>query len=261
MPHKCFRNASACALGTCLLVATWLAWGQEDTRQLQFEAASVKLHTAASPSTGRSGIQESPGLIRIENLSLKAVIGIAFGVKEYQIEAPGWLGGVSVDIDAKPPAGYQRALLQPLLRNLLTNRFKLAVHHESKEVPGFALVAPKGGHKLHAATKPRGYLTGRPGLIEGTQVSMTQLVGVLARLLGRPVIDKTGLTEMYELKLEWMPDQPAAAPGADEPREASEPGPSLFSAVNEQLGLRLQTQRVAVDVVVVDHMERVPTEN
>jgi uncharacterized protein (TIGR03435 family) len=227
-----------------------LAWGQ-------FEAASVKLHTAASPSTGRVGIQETPGLIRIENLSLKSVIGTSYGVKDFQIEGPGWLADVSVDIDAKPPAGYRHAQLQPLLQNLLAERFKLAVHHESREVSGFALVVAKGGTKLREATKPRGYFTGRPGLIEEARASTAELAAVLARFVGRPVVDETGLTGAYEVKVEWTPD-PAAG---DEQKEAPDPGPSLFSALNEQLGLRLQTRKVPADTVIVDHMEKAPTEN
>ena len=168
---------------------------------------------------------------------------------------------VTVDIVAKPPAGYEHRQLQPLLRNLLADRFKLAVHHESKEAPAFALVVAKGGSKLHEATKPRDFLTGRPGLIECARVSIAQVATVLARLLGSPVVDETGLTAMYEVKLEWTPDQTSPATSADEQKEAPEPGPSLFAALNDQLGLRLQTRKVPVDVVIVDHMERAPTEN
>src|SRR5260370_26374230 len=187
--------------GWLVIGTAGVLWGQEDPGQLKFEVASVKLHTAASPSSGRSGIDETPGLVRIEDLPLKIVIGIAYGVKEFQIEGPRWLEDVRIDIDAKPPAGYKHAQLQLLLRNLLADRFKLAVHHESKEVPAFALVVAKGGSKLHEATKPRGFFTGRSGLIEGTSVSTAQLAGALARMLGHPVADETGLTARYEVKV------------------------------------------------------------
>jgi uncharacterized protein (TIGR03435 family) len=256
------RNGFARALCACLIAITaGRVWGQEDPGQLKFEVASVKLHIATSPSTGRSGVEETPGLVRIEDLPLKVVIGIAYGVKDFQIEGPRWLGDVRVDIDAKPPAGYKHAQLQPLLRNLLADRFKLAVHHESKEVPAFALVVAKGGSKLHEATKPRDFLTGRPGLIECARVSISQLATVLARVLGSPVVDETGLTAMYQVKLEWTPDQTSPATSADEQKGAPEPGPSLFATLNDQLGLRLQTRKVPVDVLIIDHMERVPTEN
>jgi uncharacterized protein (TIGR03435 family) len=222
---------------------------------------TVRLHTAASPSTGRSGIEETPGLVRIENLSLRAVISGAYGVKQFQIEGPAWLDAVSVDITAKPPAGYTNNKLQPLMRTLLIDRFKLAVHHESKDTAGFALTIAKGGPKLREATKPRGFFTARPGLIEGTRVSIAELAGVFARMLGRLVVDETALSAAYEVKVEWTPDQTSAAVTPDQQRDAPEPGQSLFTAVNDQLGLRLQTRKVPVDVVVVDRMEKTPTEN
>ena len=253
------RNGFARALCACLIAITaGRVWGQEDPGQLKFEVASVKLHIATSPSTGRSGVEETPGLVRIEDLPLKVVIGIAYGVKGFSAQkGPRWLGDVRVDIDAKPPAAYTHAQLQPLLRNLLADRFKLAVHHESKEVPAFALVVAKGGSKLREATKPRGFFTGRPGLIEGTRVTTAELGGVLARILGHPVADETGLKGVYEVKVEWTPDQTSPATNADEQKEAPEPGLSLLAALNDQLGLRLQPRKLPVDFVIVDHMERV----
>lgn len=255
------RNGLAGALGAGLVaIIVARAWSQEN-REPQFEVASVKLHTAASPSTGRSGIEETPGLVRIEDLPLKTLIGIAYGVKNFQVEGPGWLETVPVDITAKPPAGYQHNQLPALLRSLLTDRFKLAVHHESKEVPAFALVVANGGSKLHEATKPRDFFTARLGLIQGARVSTAQLASALARLLGHPVTDETGLTAAYEVKVEWTPEQASPATNADEQTAAPEPGPSIFTAVNDQLGLRLQTRKVSADLVVVDHIERAPTEN
>jgi uncharacterized protein (TIGR03435 family) len=248
-------------LSSCLMVATaWSVWGQEGVGELRFEAASVRLHTAASPSTGRSGIEETPGLVRVENLSLHALIASAFGVRTSQIDGPKWLDDVSVDISAKPPSGFNHGQLQPLLRNLLIERFKLATHEESKETPGFALVIAKGGPKLHEAMQPRGYFTARPGLIEEVRATMPELAGALGRVLGLPVVDKTGLTMAFEIKVEWTPDQMALT-GPDEKQGPTEQGLSLFAAVQEQLGLRLQVQKVPVDVVFIDHMERVPAEN
>jgi uncharacterized protein (TIGR03435 family) len=256
-----FRNGFASALGAALVaVIVARVWGQEN-KEPKFEVASVRLHTAASPSTGRSGIEETPGLVRIEDLALKSVIGIAYGVKNFQIEGPGWLDTVHVDVTAKPPTGYQHAQLQVLLRGLLIDRFKLVVHYESKEVPAFALVVAKGGSKLREATKPRDFFTARPGLIQGARVSTTQLAGALARLLGYPVADETGLTAMYEVKVEWTPDQSSPAANADTQIAAPEPGLPLFTALNDQLGLRLQARKISADLVVVDHMERAPTEN
>ena len=238
-------------LAFVMALAAGAAMAQDSAPPLEFEAASVKLHTAASPSTGRSGIEETKGLIRIENLPLKMVIQTAYGVKDFQLVGPPWMGSVFLDITAKPPADYRHEQLQPLLRNLLAGRFQLAVHHESKEVSGFALVAVKGGTKLEESTGPRGYFTARPGLISGTQVSMTELIGVVSRMLGRPVVDDTALAAAYDVKVEWTP----------EPPESSEPELSLSTALREQLGLRLQTRKVMVDMVVVDRVEKAPIEN
>jgi uncharacterized protein (TIGR03435 family) len=172
----------------------------------------------------------------------------------------GWTLSIS-SVTARPPAGYQNAQLQVLLRSLLTDRFKLAFHHESKELPAFGLAVAKGGSKLHEATKPRDFFTVRPGLIQGASVSTAQLASALARMLGHPVADETGLTATYEVKVEWTPDQGSPATNADEQTAATEPGPSLLTAVNDQLGLRLRARKVPGDIVVVDHMERAPTEN
>jgi uncharacterized protein (TIGR03435 family) len=210
----------------------------------------------------RSGIEETPGLVRIENLPLKAVIEMAYGVRDYQFVGPDWLSAVRFDILAKTPHGYKRGQLQPPLRKLLADRFNLTVHHDSREMSGYALVIAKGGHKLHEATGPRGFFTVRPGLISGTQVAMRELTGALTGRLGRPIVDVTGLTAAYDIKLEWTPDQAPRPPGGgDDRQELSDPGLSLFTALQDQLGLRLQPQKVPVEVVIVDHVEKTPTEN
>ena len=230
---------------------------------LVFEVASVRPHVSGSPgSTGSTGIQEDAGQIQIENLSLRTLIAISFNLKgQEQLVGPGWLSGVTFDIVAKPPAGYKREPLQYLLRNLLTERFKLTVHHETRPISAFALVVAKGGSKLHESAGPRTYHTGRQGLIEGNQWSMTELADALAGLLGDPVANQTGLRAIYDLKLEWTPDAALGSPNSANTEAAAEPGPSLFTALQEQLGLRLESKKVAAEVVVVDHMERAPSEN
>ena len=254
----CWRRMAIACISLAVLLLSAVS-GQEGAG-IRFEEASIRLHSAASPSSGRSGIEETPGLIRIENLTLKAIIQAAYGVKDFQFTGPAWLDTVSFDIVAKPPAGYSREQLQPLLRGLLADRFKLAVHQDSKETGGFGLVVAAGGLKLHEATKPRGFFTVRPGLIDGARVTPAQLAGALSRMLGRPVVDKTGLGEAYEVRLEWTPDTMPSGGGGDN-SEPGEPGLSIFTALHDQLGLRLQTQKVLVDVVIIDHVERVPTAN
>jgi uncharacterized protein (TIGR03435 family) len=235
----------------CLILATACCLhGQE------FEVASVKVHPASSGgvngSPERSGFEETQGRIRIENLPLKTLIELAYGVRDFQFSGPRWLSMVHVDIEATPPTGYKHEQLLPLLRSLLAARFQLIVHHESKQMSAYALVVAKGGQKFHEAAGPRGHFTDRPGLISGTRVSMGEFTGALAGMLELPVVDKTGLTAAYDFKLEWTPE---LAP------EVSEPGLSIFTALRDQLGLSLRAQKVRIDVVTVDHVEKAPTEN
>ena len=222
----------------------------------EFEAASVKPHVGLGAVDERAGINEEDlALVKIENLPLRALIAMAWRVKGFQIVGPAWLDADTFDIVARPPAGYQRDQLRGLLEALLIDRFKLVVHHESRSATAYALVVSKGGSKLRETTGPRTYLTGRPGLIEGNQRSITELKDLLARILERPVEDHTGLTGKYDLKLEW---DPVELGGGDS--QASDRS-SLFSAIQEQLGLKLERITAPLDFVVVDHAQRIPVAN
>ncbi len=222
----------------------------------QFEAASVKPHVSSGAVDERAGIDERDlALVKIDNLSLRVLIGMAWQVKAFQIAGPSWLDAGTFDIVAKPPAGYQGEQLPGLLQALLTDRFKLAVHHESRSATAYALVVSKGGSKLRETTGPRTYLTGRAGLIEGNQRSITEFKDLLARILERPVEDRTGLTGKYDLKLEWNPVELVNSDS-----QAND-HPSLFSALEEQMGLKLERITAPVDFVVVDHAHRIPVAN
>jgi uncharacterized protein (TIGR03435 family) len=225
----------------------------------EFEAASVKPHVSSGAVDERAGIEEDQSLVKIDNLPLRVLIGMAWRVKTFQIVGPAWLGVDTFDIVAKPPPGYQREQLPGLLEALLIDRFKVAVHHESRSATAYALVVSKGGSKLRETTGPRTYLTGRPGLIEGNQRSITELKDLLAGMLERPVEDRTGLDGRYDLKLEWNPVELASVDS-----QASERPlllGSLFSAIQEQLGLKLERITAPVDFVVVDHAQRIPAAN
>ncbi len=223
----------------------------------EFEAVSVKPHVSSGAPLERAGIEEDKALVRIDNLSLRALIGTAYLVKGFQIAGPNWLETDTFDIVAKLPTDYQRDQFPALMQRMLSDRFKLAVHHESRPASAYALVVAKGGLKLHESAGPRTYHTGRQGLIEGHQWSMTELADALAGFLGHPVGNQTGLRALYDLKLEWNPQELAVQ---SETRGASG-GPSLFTAVQEQLGLKLEGIRTQLDFVVVDHAERVPIPN
>jgi uncharacterized protein (TIGR03435 family) len=232
-------------------------WAQNQASAARgFEAASVKTHVASGALLERAGIEENMTLVKIENLPLRVLIGMAYTVKAFQVAGPGWLDTDTFDIMAKPQPGYQRDQLPGLLEKLLADRFNLAVHHEVKRAMAYALVVSKGGHKLQEATGPRTYFTVRKGLIEGKQRSIAELKNGLAGMLDRPVEDRTALTGSYDLKLEWNPEELAAGTNS----QANE-GPSLFSAIQEQLGLKLERTTMPVDFVVVDHAQRIPVAN
>ena len=224
--------------------------------ELRFEVASIVPHR--NSGSAQAGFDENPSIVRMRNLSLRALIRIAYGVMDSQVVGPGWLDSVAFDVVAKPPSGYQSRQLPVLLRNLLADRFKLAVHRDTKEVAGFALRLAPGGHRLSEAKGERTFLTGRPGLIAGNSRSIAELVPLLAQMVAAPVSDETALPSgsRYDLKLEWTPQLLSGGNGA-----SPEPEVSIFTALREQLGLRLDPVKTAVDVVVVDVAERVPTEN
>ena len=235
------------------LVAGWmfaafataqLAGQGSDQKSVTFEVASVKPHTTSGVNE-RSGIEETPGLIRVENLSLRALIEEAFGVRDYQFNGPSWLDSERYEIVAKPPAGYTRSDYRSMFQALLADRFKLAIHHESKQVGAYQLLVVKTGSRLQESTGPRTFFTARPALISGTRVSMRELAAALARLLDRPTTDRTGLAGVYDVKLQWTPDS-----------ATGDLGTSIFTALQEQLGLKLESTKASVDVVVVDHVER-----
>ena len=132
----------------------------------------MKPHVSSGAVDERAGIEEDQSFVKIDNLSLRVLIGMAWRVKAFQIAGPAWLDADTFDIVAKPPPGYQRDQLPGLLEALLIERFKVVVHHESRSAAAYALVVSKGGSKLRETTGPRTYLTGRPGLIEGNQRSI-----------------------------------------------------------------------------------------
>jgi len=239
--------------------------GSQEAAAPAFEVASVKPN-----KTGQRGgqLNTEPGHLTITNMPLRVCIKAAFGLQDYQLSG----GTASVederyDIVAKADGAVQDDQLMLMLRRLLADRFKLRYHRESKEMQGFSLVVGKNGPKLHEV-EPAGKDWARNGVgsIGGQEVSMARLAAILAGRLGHPVVDLTGIKGVFDLKLSWTPD-PATVRNPAENKESpsvesmSDPsGPSIFSALQEQLGLRLEARKVPVEIIVIDHVER-PSEN
>jgi bla regulator protein BlaR1 len=246
----------------------WIAFAQPAPRP-SFEVASVK---PADTNDQLFFIGFQPGGRFTANANLKMVIGAAYDVRNHQISGgPSWIESAKFEIEAKAEngadfapgpngAGQERLMLQ----SLLEERFKLALHRETKEEPVYELTVGKGGPKLKEVADPgkggpQGMGMGR-GKLTGTAAPIAILVNVLSQQLGRSVIDKTGLGGRYDFTLTYTPDASQAAafgpPGPNAPPPPDPNGPSIFTAIQEQLGLRLESAKGPVDVLVIDHAEK-----
>jgi bla regulator protein blaR1 len=235
-----------------------------------FEVATIK---PADSGSGMRIIGFSRIGFTVKNIPLQMLLRVAFGFEDDRIlGAPASLTTEQFDIEAKvaepdlPALGKltleeRRRMLQPLLED----RFKLKFHYETKVLPVYLLVIAKDGSKMKEFVPPGDpqtnglRLTGR-GHIEAHGIPMDPLSHQLSQQVGRTVLDRTGLTGKYDFTLDWEPDDPAPMPGNAQGGQPGAPPPdsgkpSLFTAVQEQLGLKLESQKVPVSVVVIDHIE------
>jgi uncharacterized protein (TIGR03435 family) len=301
------------------------AYAQSETVP-EFDVASIK--PAPPPTSNMIRVMmrggpgsDDPGRVDWSNVSLRQMITSAFNVKDYQVQGPDWLNSERFDVTAKIPVNTTKEQYRLMIQKLLADRFKMTVHHESKEHAVYALVVAKGGPKLKesdpndtsgfapmalrgsdgavrmAAPPPpppppggvgrgadgRGATAGRggmmmnaPGHMQAKKMGIEGLANSLAALIGRPVIDQTELKGIYDFALDYdpasadglamaggMPPPPPGGGGEGRGPVASEPSSSLpiFAAVQQQLGLRLEARKLPLDNVIIDHIEKVPTEN
>jgi uncharacterized protein (TIGR03435 family) len=228
--------------------------------QPSFEAASVRpvSHDYSGEELARGiGVTTvSPfGTNRFtaSNITLQYLVAIAYGVKFDQLlGAPSWLNEQYYEITAKAEgdAGLTREQMQPLLQHLLEQRFHLVIHRETKEFKGYVLVAANGGPKLTKATGTQVAGISYAGGIDMKNGSLGDLALALGSATKTHVVDKTGIEGAYDFSLRYAPD------GATD-----SPLPSLFTAIQEQFGLKLVPEKVPVEMLVIDHVDRAPTEN
>ena len=236
-----------------LLLMAGLAMAQ--TPAPQFEVATIK-PPAPQPNDGHTHSRMSVDNNRLlyANVTLKDALAQAYNVQRYQVSGPDWIDTDRFDIQAKIPEG-KRAQVPEMLQNLLADRFGLKIHRETKELPVYALVVAKGGPKFKAAeSQGLSINSNRTHWHVEAKVSMQRLAELLSEDAGRPVIDRTGLMGSYDMTLDWAVDDAAAA---NDPAA----GPSLFTALQEQLGLRLESTRAPVETIIVDQAQRTPVEN
>jgi uncharacterized protein (TIGR03435 family) len=293
-----------------------LVYGQET--KLEFEVASIK----PSDMPGGRGVirvgpqggpgSGDPGRVNYMFSTIRDLLVNAYDVKRYQISGgPGWVDSERFDIVAKVPEGATREQVRVMLQNLLAERFKLALHRETKELPMYALVVSGKGSRLKPSTATEtssppplppppgkgGLKIGADGCPEmppvpsgraGNFMIMTPsgacmisngqtlegLATQLSNQFDRPVIDQTGLKGKYDFKLRY---DPASTPGGrggpmmgamvkdggppDRIVAEGDQPPAIFNALQEQLGLKLEAKKGPVELLVIDHVEKTPTEN
>src|SRR3954470_812119 len=242
------------------------------TANLVFDVATIKPSNPATPGqsilVGRGG----SNLFTTTNTTLNDLIAFAYGLHVRQIAGgPSWLATDRFDITAKPEAqGIPNATqLQAMLKKLLGERFGLAFHSEKREMPAYVITVGKDGPKL-TKNESGGNLPGfggrGPGAIGVRNSTLADFAGFLqARLLDRPVVDQTGVTGKFDFTLEWRPDVSQAgppAPGGPAPQlpPEVEARPDLFTAIQEQLGLKLESSKAPVEAYVIDKVQK-PSEN
>jgi len=257
-------------IGRLVLLAIGLSNAPEARAQISY-VASVKRNNSAE---ARTFSEYSPGgRFTATAVTVRGLLRIAYRVQDYQIVgAPAWLSILRYDVVAKaddtPPP--QQAFLQALL----TDRFKLAIHNETRESPIFTLVLARSAGRLGpqliksdfdcaayvasphalpdpARTPPCG-MRSNFGALSAKAIAIRQLATSLTPFLNRLTIDKTGLTGRFDVELTWTPDQLPPAPDA--------PGLSIFTALQEQLGLKLVSGRGPDKVLILDHVQE-PSEN
>jgi uncharacterized protein (TIGR03435 family) len=222
-----------------------------------FEVASVK---ASQP--GQQSVEPGPSSLTLRHVRMSACIAWAFDIQEPQIVGLTWLSDVTFDILAKSAAPAREDELRDMLKTLLADRFKLTFHRETREIPALILVVSNKGHKLKPAETP-----GNPSFkvgnltLTGTGAALGELTLFLARELREPVIDQTGLKGLFNYTLDinaYVTDEIKKSGGDGPPLEANS---IIAQAMQAQLGLKVEAKKTAVPMLVVDHLEKSPSEN
>jgi len=242
----------------CLGAALCAQAQQAEPAPLRFATASVK------PESSRAYIRKDvdPVMLRWHSTPLRVIMDDAWHLRGYQVIGLQMDMASRWDIDGRTDGPTTTAQKYEMLRTLIVERFGLKFHREMRDLPGYALVIAKGGSKLHEV-KEGEVTSGNPGaemeygVITGRRVRMEDWVGFFSNELGAPFEDDTGLKGLYDFKLEWSPE--ATPRGGREPRDPD--GLSLFVALQQQLGLKLEPKKIPVEMFVIDNLNKTPTEN
>ena len=274
--------------GCVLLIACIpLALGQDAPADLHFEVASVKSMPAlpAGQPSGGPPFQGGPGTSDPERLTirmeLRGLIWRAYGIRYFQVFGPAWMDSARYEVLAKVPPGATAEQVNVMLQNLLAERFELKLHHETRILQVYVLTVDKNGSKMQLASDTGvtrqaapgapivpdrdGYVplpSGQTGVIGMSRDGHLRLSGYRATIaklipflqgLDHPLVDRTGLTGEYNFRLDYA--------SARATTDDADPAPSIFSALQEQLGLRLKDEKAPMDVLVIDGADREPLPN
>jgi uncharacterized protein (TIGR03435 family) len=251
--------------GAVFLVVNICAFAQPGP--LAFEVASVKPAPPSDPHRISVRMSTDKGRIAYSNVNLRNVIMQAYKVKDSQISGPDWLNSERYDIAAKLPDGTTSEQIPQMLQSLLAERFKLTLSRETKVMAVYALVPAKGGPKLHETGKGGMSInTGSKGRHMSGNVALSALADSLSNMMDRPVVDMTDIKGTYVVEMEWAADDSSPGgkfgpPGEGKPASDAPDGPTIFTALQEKLGLKLEARKLPVEILTVEHAEKVPTEN
>jgi uncharacterized protein (TIGR03435 family) len=251
---------------TLILCTATAAFGQS-AEIPSFDVASVKVSqpAAGGERVRRDNIQVSPGTVTLRNVNLKTCIRWAYHVTEYQVSGPAWLDSERYEIAGKAAGPAAEEQLRLMMQALLQERFKLALHRQIKDFQVYVLVPGKNGPKVHEST------TEGETSIETNQRQMSvsvlrapvlQLIELLSNVLRAPVIDQTGLKGRYDLSLnvaKYAADM--AAQGKSVESTPMDPQALISMVLQEELGLKLESKKMPLDLLIVDHAEKSPVEN
>jgi uncharacterized protein (TIGR03435 family) len=283
-PSQSHASPSLGTIAAALALVLFIAGAPVVAQQPAFEVASIKPDVSGQPGPL---FELFPGF-HVERATLKSLVLMAYGIHDFQLSGgPGWINSDRYNIEAKAqaPAAFSqdyRMLQYQRMQTLLEDRFKLAVHRETKELPIYELTIAKGGPKLQPPSciqRDAGDRTIAPGktmsdycgfgitsrgLVELTTATMGNLANTFSAELSRIVIDRTGISGMFHIHLTFTPDD-STIRLPDIPGLPGEPAPTvdgtnIFTAIQEQLGLKLESAKGPVDVLVIDHVEK-PSEN
>jgi uncharacterized protein (TIGR03435 family) len=239
--------------------------------KVKFEVAAVKM--TPPQAYGPYGMRTSPGGIDWTSVPLKIIVGRAYGLKPFQIAGTEPILSVRYDIAARLPSGATEAQVPRMLQSLLEERFGFTFHREERTLAVYELLAPKGRSKLQESVEAPGgthFQSGAEGRHVTGRVSMKELAKILSNWLDRPMVDLTGIDGVYDVDLKWSGWEYERAAMAGAAGFAAFDGvatsysvdhPTIFSEVRDKLGLRVQSGKGPVEVLIIDHIEKAPTEN